>query len=62
MVIKPKLIPNWLIRKRAEEARLASREDDGVIGEAMEPLLSLKTDHFSFEKSRFKIKLGKVVG
>jgi hypothetical protein len=36
MIIKPKLIPNWLIRKRVEEARRASREDEGVIGEAME--------------------------
>jgi hypothetical protein len=36
MVIKKKLIPNWLVRKRVEERLRAGREDEGIIGEAQE--------------------------
>lgn len=36
IVIKKKLIPNWLVRKRVEKARRVNREDEGIIGEAME--------------------------
>ena len=36
MVIKKKLIPKWLVRKRVEERLRVSREDEGIIGEAMD--------------------------